>query len=247
MILYFTGTGNSRYTARKLGELLNDEVVSLNDYIKDGRRGDFHSETPYVFVAPTYAWQLPRVMQKLLLASRFEGSRDAYFVLTCGDGVCNAEHYLKALSSRLNLKFRGLMPVIMPENYIALYPVPGKEEADHIIMKAGPVIIRTANLIKTGQSFPANIPKVIDRIQSGPVNRLFYSLVVSDKGFRVTDACISCGKCEKLCPVNDVKLKEGKPVWGGDCTNCMACICGCPTEAIEYKKKSVGQPRYYLD
>nr|WP_264291386.1 MULTISPECIES: hypothetical protein [unclassified Dorea] len=31
------------------------------------------------------------------------------------------------------------------------------------------------------------------------------------------------------------------------CTHCMACICYCPAEAIEYGKKSVGKPRYHLD
>ena len=38
--------------------------------------------------------------------------------------------------------------------------------------------------------------------------------------------------------------KDGKPVWGNDCTHCMACICKCPTEAIEYGKVSIGQNRY---
>jgi LysM repeat protein len=41
------------------------------------------------------------------------------------------------------------------------------------------------------------------------------------------------------------KLAEGKPQWGRNCTHCMACICACPSEAIEYKNKSKGKPRYY--
>ena len=39
-------------------------------------------------------------------------------------------------------------------------------------------------------------------------------------------------------------IKDGKPVWNGKCVHCMACICSCPTEAIEYGSKSKGQPRY---
>ena len=42
-------------------------------------------------------------------------------------------------------------------------------------------------------------------------------------------------------------LRGGKPVWGKDCTHCMACICYCPAEAIEYGKKSLGKPRYYFE
>lgn len=31
------------------------------------------------------------------------------------------------------------------------------------------------------------------------------------------------------------------------CMHCMACICSCPVDAIEYGKKSVGQPRYHFE
>ena len=47
--------------------------------------------------------------------------------------------------------------------------------------------------------------------------------------------------------MNNVALKDGKPVWGKVCTHCMACICYCPVSAIEYGKKSVGQPRYHFE
>ena len=59
--------------------------------------------------------------------------------------------------------------------------------------------------------------------------------------------CIGCGQCVKRCPMNNVILKDGKPVWGKACTHCMACICYCPVSAIEYGKKSVGQPRYHFE
>lgn len=31
MILYFSGTGNSRYVAKRMGEELGDEVVSVTE------------------------------------------------------------------------------------------------------------------------------------------------------------------------------------------------------------------------
>ena len=79
---------------------------------------------------------------------------------------------------------------------------------------------------------------------SGVINTLFYPLIVSAKKFYVTDACIGCGKCTEVCPLNNVSLKDGKPVWGDQCTHCMACICKCPKEAIEYGNRSKGKPRY---
>ena len=43
MILYYTGTGNSRHLARILAEKLEDELVSAVELIREGRTGDFHS------------------------------------------------------------------------------------------------------------------------------------------------------------------------------------------------------------
>jgi len=56
--------------------------------------------------------------------------------------------------------------------------------------------------------------------------------------------CASCGKCAENCPMNGIIMKDGKPVWTGACTHCMACLCGCPAEAIEYGRRSVGKVRY---
>ena len=82
---------------------------------------------------------------------------------------------------------------------------------------------------------------------SGPVNPVFYRFFVKAEAFRATDACIGCGRCVELCPLNNVHLKNGKPVWGKNCTHCMACICYCPKEAIEYGEKSKGKPRYHFE
>ncbi len=40
------------------------------------------------------------------------------------------------------------------------------------------------------------------------------------------------------------KTAGGKPVWGDNCTHCMACITLCPTQAIEYGKKTQKKRRY---
>ena len=46
---------------------------------------------------------------------------------------------------------------------------------------------------------------------------------------------------------DNIHLENGRPVWGKNCTHCMACICDCPKEAIEYGKKSKGKPRYHFE
>lgn len=57
MIIYFSGTGNSRFAAEVIQEHIGGACVNAFDFIKNETNGDFHSETPFVFVSPTYSWR----------------------------------------------------------------------------------------------------------------------------------------------------------------------------------------------
>ena len=141
----------------------------------------------------------------------------------------------------------GTAQIVMPENYIAMFSAPQADEARQIVAKAEPNIDCVIASIQSNQPFAPTRNKLYDRLMSGPVNPLFYKFFVKADAFTVSEACIGCGQCAKRCPMNNVTLKDGKPVWGKVCTHCMACICYCPTSAIEYGKKSVGQPRYHFE
>lgn len=141
----------------------------------------------------------------------------------------------------------GTAQIVMPENYIAMFSAPQADEARQIVAKAEPSIDRAIAAIQRNQPFAPTRNNLYDRFMSGPVNLIFYKFFVNADAFTVSDACISCGQCAKRCPMNNVTLKDGKPVWGKACTHCMACICYCPVSAIEYGKKSVGQPRYHFE
>ena len=69
-------------------------------------------------------------------------------------------------------------------------------------------------------------------------------MFVHAKKFQATNACTSCGKCAVICPLNNIRLTNGTPVWGKNCTHCMACINRCPTQAIEYGNHTKTLPRY---
>lgn len=244
MIIYYSGTGNSRYCAEHLGILRDDEVVDAFKYMRSGIAPDFFTDEPYVFVSPTYCWQLPRVFQQFIRTSNLRGDRDAYFFMTCGSDVGNAEEYNRKLCEEVGLRYKGTVAIKMPENYIARYEVPTEEVADKLVKISQRVLIRAERLIHHIQPFPPRKVNWVDKFKSGPLNKLYYKFIVTAKPFYATDACNGCKKCEKSCVMNNITVQDGKVTWGKKCTHCMACICGCPQEAIEYGKKSIGKPRY---
>ena len=244
MILYFSGTGNSEYVAQKLGRAIDDEVLNLFEAIRGDDFSELRSQRPWVVVAPTYAWRIPRLLQRWLERTRLAGSTELYFAMTCGGSIGNAGQYLAELCAQKGMNYRGCMEIAMPENYLALFTTPTREEALRAIEKADRVIESAARLLKGGEDLPAPEVSFGDRVNSGLVNRLFYPLFARGKKFYATDDCISCGRCVDVCPLGNVRLAGGKPVWGDRCTHCMACICRCPKEAIEYGRHSRGLPRY---
>lgn len=244
MILYFSGTGNSEYVARRIARETGDDAINLFERIRKGDFSPVHSDRPLVLVTPTYAWCIPRIVKNLIDRTTFTGTKKIYFVLTCGENIGNAGKYLERLCKRKDMDYCGCIGIVMPENYIALFSTPSAEEALQIIERAEPVTDKVISCIEKGEKLPEIKASLADRIESGIVNTVFYPLFVHDKKFYVTDACISCGKCAEVCPLGNIRIEDGRPVWGGSCTHCMACICRCPKEAIEYGKHSKGLPRY---
>ena len=154
MVLYFSGTGNSQRAAIQIAEAVGDgEAFSINRSLKAGERGPVRSERPLVFVAPTYCWRLPRVVERWIMETDFEGCRDAYFVLTCGGSCGNAARYAEKLCGKKGLRFRGLAPVVMPENYLVLGPTPDEAECREIMERARPRIAALAERIASGADF----------------------------------------------------------------------------------------------
>ena len=247
MILYFSGTGNSKYAAQRIADGLGDTLCSMNDRIKAGDTSPVETGSRLVIVTPTYAWRIPRLVRDWLLHTELNGATQVWFVMTCGSEIGSAGRYNQSLCREKGLSCMGTAQLIMPENYIAMFNAPQPEEARQIATKAEPDIDRAIAAIREERAFPPTRCNLYDRFMSGPVNPIFYGCFVKARAFAVGDACTGCGQCARLCPTNNITLQEGKPVWGGDCTHCMACICRCPAEAIEYGRKSIGKPRYHFE
>ena len=61
-----------------------------------------------------------------------------------------------------------------------------------------------------------------------------WPMIVKKKaaGFAVSDACVGCGQCVRLCPRGNIRLENGRAVIGTNCIQCLGCLQYCPTSAI---------------
>lgn len=245
MIFYFTGTGNSRFAARFLGQRLGDRVVSLNRVFREKQPLTFSSQTPFVVVCPIYAWRLPKEVEGFLAQAHFSGSRKIYLVATMGASCGGAGSYAQKILAKTQMSYQGLAGVVMPDNYLVSFSMPGREEALSILRAALPTLEQIAQTIAAGKPFSQPSSKVLGRLLSGVVNWGFSHFMAGSKSFTVSNACIHCGQCAANCPTGNIVLRKGKVEFGDRCAFCLGCIHRCPVHAIDYKGKGK-KHGYYL-
>lgn len=98
MILYFSGTGNSKYVAQRMAEALNQSLLSINDRIRSHNTSPVETDERLVIVTPTYAWRIPRLVRDWLLETEFPGAAQVWFIMTCGSEIGHASRISTVLS-----------------------------------------------------------------------------------------------------------------------------------------------------
>lgn len=244
-IFYFTGTGNSLKISKELALRLKDaEITPMAAAIRSGVISD---SKIIVLVFPVYMFGLPRIVNYFI--KKFaKQMKNKYIVAIAANGGTVAGT-LVLLDKKL--KSKGLylsagFSVKTPSNFILEFTLE-EDEVLHIIEEADQKVDEIATAIQAEEILPLDRGTRKDCIvKTGILNRFLSILIpVMDLSFKSTDACISCGICEKVCPVDNITLKNGIPKWHHHCEQCFACINNCPNNAIEYMNLSAGKKRYH--
>lgn len=126
----------------------------------------------------------------------------------------------------------------MPDNYYVFYDADAKTKAKAALEKAEAVIERIA-AAADGKARGIEGPSHgFERAIGRPVNALFRAQVHgAGSRFRVSKECTGCGRCIRACGTGNVRITDGRPVWGKACEQCFGCINACPVKAISYRTK----------
>ena len=63
MILYYTGTGNSAYTAKRIAGAVGVEALDLFERLRDNDTSPLESQKPWVIVTPTVMISAPETSE----------------------------------------------------------------------------------------------------------------------------------------------------------------------------------------
>lgn len=236
MILYFSATGNSKYCAEFLASKTNDKIISLNDMMRKNINViDCTGEEFLGIAAPTYDFDLAYAVSDFLENLEFQNvSRDiySYGIFTCGSNSGDSENTLRGILSRKNINLNAAFVVFMPDNYVLMFKQKSTEAKNKMLENAGKKLKEISECVinkKDVQKTNKKLPKIF----KWAVKKFFIPSQKKVKGFSVNENCIGCGKCEKVCPMNIIKIQNNRPVWTKDnCACCLACLHRCPKQAI---------------
>lgn len=249
MVLYYSATGNTEFIAKQIAKRLDDEALDLLARIRQKDHSPIRSNKPFVICSPIHVCEMPRFLYEYLSKTPLAGNRSLYFVFTSGGYTGIAAAMGRKMASDKGLVYRGRAEFTMPRNYPVSrhYPLHSPEKNVMIIEKAYEQIPEVADLIRKGERLKARRITWFEKIITFPFNPVWTRFRHTSEPFHSTNACIGCGKCASLCPLNNIRMKDGRPEWITNCAHCMACISGCPVEAIEYGDITAGQYKYRFD
>jgi ferredoxin len=246
IIYYFTGTGNSLAAAKKIAAIIGDcdlvPIASLQN-----TTGVIIPQADQIgIVCPVYFLGLPVIVAEFTERLDLSHSQYTFSVVTMGgaggssalrqlDGILTKQH-----GHGLDAAFM----VQMPGNYILKYGSPAGTKRERILSAANEQLTLIGAVVKsaTKTAMPYSI---FAQLIHGLYYPRFTSGVHQDgRWFSVSDACTSCGTCRAICPVENIDLVDGRPVWKHHCELCCGCIHICPTGAIQAGKKTEGRVRY---
>ncbi len=236
-VFYFSGTGNTKKVALKykeyfdgcgnectLFELPLKEPANLSGYDLIG------------FGYPIHSFNAPQIMLKFAKSlpkkGRKEQKQRAFIFKTSGEPVKMSR--VSSLKLIKILKKRGLevtneYQYVMPYNMIFRH-------TDHTAF----TMWETAKKL-----IPIDCADILNGVERHEKKMFMGGFLawflrcehwgahVIGVGYRATKDCIGCGMCAKNCPAGNIKMKNGKPKFGGKCYICARCSFHCPKDCIK--------------
>jgi len=249
-IYYFSGTGNSLWSAKKIAQIIGETHPSgarqqaaceLHNIGVEAQKEKIILEADaVVLVFPSYAYDIPLIVRRFVKTAVFKTPYLAAFV-TYGSSPRGTMGALRQILKKKNLGalFFGRIPAV--ENYLAIFGAPKAATLERRLLMqekateeaARHVIDRRENTVTTFRPLSAFVSLLLSLGV-----KIFY------KFYRLGSNCNGCGICEKICPVAAIVMHDGRPLFTSKCEHCQGCVNMCPARAIQFGRVRWGGAGY---
>ncbi|MDO5395567.1 MAG: EFR1 family ferrodoxin [Bacteroidales bacterium] len=238
IILYFTATGNSLYIARELADE-NTELLSIPQLVRENRYDFEANEIGIVY--PIYGHMPPNMVRRFIEKANLKADYK-FAVLTFGARKCDAVEIFDGITETVGMKFDYISTIMMVDNWLPHFDMDEQRKLDKHIPEHLSDIISDINTHKKWHQPVSNDERQLHRNFLGwsGIDQEVGFMKRSEEFFSITDKCVKCEICTKVCPKGNYTLTGNVISTYGDCEFCFACIQNCPQKAIQFIRQKEG-------
>lgn len=236
MLFYYTATGNSLYIAKQIDK----EIYSIPQELKKEQLN--YKAERIGLVAPIYAGELPKTVQKFIQKAHFETDY-FYLILTYGKEDSVGTVWAESFCQKQGIKVHYAHTIKMVDNYLPSFDMEEEMTIDKKVDEQLQAILKDLQVrkqfIKQPTETGAKLYEIVcQRNQEHPETN-------NGEAITMTDRCSGCRICEQVCPIGNIKVVDGKARrLSKTCDFCLACVQNCPFKAIDLDRDKNPQARY---
>ena len=242
IVYFFSGTGNSFYTAKKAAAKLECECRDIADTMNNNGEKEAFEKALIVF--PSYGYGAPSPVLRFLKNLPFSAEYIAIAV-TCGSYSEGTMHSAKRVLKRRKVVPSFYLEIGAPENFLPIFGAP-KEALLERRLKI--LDEKTNELILAMTEERTNDVRGLKPF-SAIVSHIFLAFLPILALFMRTGkkSCTSCGLCAKFCPMKAIKMRKkgGIRIRKTKCAMCQRCLNVCPRKCITLARVSKKSGRYF--
>ncbi|NTU71812.1 MAG: 4Fe-4S binding protein [Coriobacteriia bacterium] len=236
VIYYFSGTGNSLLTGRKLLQRLDGAellpMMTLAETLDDPVRRDADA---IGLVFPVYFDRIPEIVRTLITAAALPADAYYFAITTSGEPTGNALHATDMLLRSRGARLAYGANLALADNSIVAKTSEAKAAERFAQLDA--VTDDIAAAVNGRVQLDVRELRDAGLAAFGHVSSFGFMYLYGARQRAVdSDACTRCGQCATLCPVNNITVTDEGVRIGSDCVWCFACLNWCPHKAIRFGK-----------
>ncbi len=226
--------------ARNIANALEDTDIASIARLQDDILDESYDTLGIVF--PVYWGGLPLKVLEFLPALKKHQDSYIFGVVTHAGGPGQALPHLAFELQKIGLELTAGFYLRMPSNYILSYDAPTKSSIQTHLERADHTITEMVDTIRNKKINQSEVSSYSGG--SSSYQRFIADVQHSDEKFWIDDSCTECELCVRVCPVQNIHLKDGRPEWLHHCEQCLACINWCPESAIQFGTGTEHSGRY---